>query len=406
MTDETFEKMKKAQIKVQSRNPFFSYLSLFLTFKKEDVNNPLPKYAGMGVNAKGELTYKEEFVKNCSDEQLIGVLAHEILHLAFLHISRLRNRQQERWNIACDIAVNSILIKNNFKLPKGIIPNDYEDNIEIGGKIISEVSKKTAEKIYTELPEMKECKGGGKNGGSCSCGKCQERFDSHEQSKGQTPEEVEKEENEWLNRLDEAVCYAKQRGNMPNGMERWIEGLHKSKVNWKVMLRRYITNELPSDYNILSCSKKGFASGYWLPNTIKEKIDVMCVVDTSGSIGKEELTDFLSEIVGMSKAFQSQIDMRFLAFDTKIQNDLEMKNGNINKILKTKIRGGGGTDFEVVFNHIKKKKYKPQVMIFLTDGYGTRVTKQRFPIIWVLSGKNTDDSCIKGTGVILKINND
>jgi hypothetical protein len=54
-------------------------------------------------------------------------------------------------------------------------------------------------------------------------------------------------------------------------------------------------------------------------------------IDTSGSIGQEELTDFLSEIVGMAKGFKDKLNMTLLTHDCIIQNDYSVENGNIAK---------------------------------------------------------------------------
>jgi len=154
-------------------------------------------------------------------------------------------------------------------------------------------------------------------------------------------------------------------------------------------------------------SKKGRVNGYWLPSVEKEKVEVCVVVDTSGSVNKKDLVDFMSEVVGIARAYQNAITIRFITHDTKVQNDLECRNGNIDKILKTSIKGNGGTNFNCVFEYIKEKRINPKVVIFLTDGEnGERVSKQSYPILWCLSGSQTTDYYIKGSGVIIKLKDD
>jgi len=100
-TNKAEEKLIKARIKLQSRNPFFSYLSLFVKFRKSK-DGELPKHAGMGISPDGLLVYKEEFVNGLNDEEVIGVLTHELLHLALIHLLRRGSREKTAWNIACD----------------------------------------------------------------------------------------------------------------------------------------------------------------------------------------------------------------------------------------------------------------------------------------------------------------
>ena len=121
---ETSDKLKRARIQMMRVNPFFSYLSLYLKFK-EDKENKLPKYAGMGVSADGWLIYKKEFVDKLTEQELVGVIVHEILHLSFLHLTRRGTREPLVWNIAADVCVNHIVKENGYTLPQGCIVSDY-----------------------------------------------------------------------------------------------------------------------------------------------------------------------------------------------------------------------------------------------------------------------------------------
>jgi predicted metal-dependent peptidase len=97
-------------------------------------------------------------------------------------------------------------------------------------------------------------------------------------------------------------------------------------------------------------------------------------------------------MVGLSKQFQNSVSMRIITHDAKVQNDYEVKNGSIEKIKKLKIKGGGGTEFNCVVNHINEKYPKCKCLIWLSDGYGTQITeKTRYPIIWVLCKGGTDN---------------
>src|SRR6056297_255438 len=109
------EKIKKAKIQLQRRNPFFAYLSLYI---KPQKSNDLPESAGAGVDLKGNLIYKEKFIDELSYKQVMGLIAHEILHLALQHLQRQNSRDKELFNIATDICVNSIIQQEKLELPK------------------------------------------------------------------------------------------------------------------------------------------------------------------------------------------------------------------------------------------------------------------------------------------------
>jgi predicted metal-dependent peptidase len=392
----TEERLTRARIKLQARNPFFSYLSFYLKFKE---SKELPEWAGMGVNPTGDLFYRKEFVDKLTDEQLIGVLCHEILHLALLHLLRRANRQLEGWNIACDLVTNSMLKKQGFDLPDGVLVTQYDD-FNIGKIKIKNVSEKTAEQIYDELPKEFQ-----QQQKQIAVTFQLKGFDEHDENEnegegkgkgGSVIGEARRNalENEWQNRIEEAYVNAKARGNVPDGIERYIGELRKAQISWKALLQKYTINEIPSDYTWAKKSKKSMATGYYMPDTIKEKIDVIVSIDTSGSIGKEEMTEFISEIIGIAKAYSQQINMRLLTHDCEIHDDYEVRNGNIEQIKKLQIHGGGGTSHKKVFSFVKDKIRNAKVLICQTDGESDideiNFEDYRFKKIFVISKNGTD----------------
>lgn len=402
------EKMSKVKIEIQYRNPFFAYLSLFIKFK-EDTNNRLDNNAIMGVNAKGIVLYKKEFVEKFSVDELIAIVIHEILHLAFLHLIRRNTRQAVRWNISTDLAVNVILNKNGFKLPEGvgILPN-RDDEFVVGDKKIEDISSKTAEEIYDLLPEF-------------AIDKLQELIDSilsdeHMPSEDENGNSIEKTEAEsqeldelWRKRLEEAVVFARQKGNMPSGMDRIFDELHNSKLNWKVLLRRYLMSYIPKDYTWNKPNKRSVSVGVYLPDTLKEKIDICVGIDVSGSIGKKELTDFMSEIVAIAREFRETIGMRVFIHDVFVSGDYQVENGNIEKLKKIEIKGGGGTSHQIVMDTIKDKVRNCRVAVFLTDGESDinriEMSNYRYNKIFVLCKDGNDYQIDKNKSQVIRLEN-
>ena len=251
---------------------------------------------------------------------------------------------------------------------------------------IIKVNTKTAEEIYEELPEMNKQNGGcscgkGKSGSGKSgsgsgsgigCDKCCKGFDEHKEKsegKGTSKSEQQELENEWLNRLEEAYVSAKQRGRLPLGMERYIDEIKKSQINWKVMLQKLVQSTIPRDFTYMKRGRKSMATKTYFPSVTKEKVDICIGIDLSGSIGKEELTEFMSEVIGMARAYQDTITMRLLTHDVEVHNDYEITNGNVAKIRKLKLKGGGGTSHKPIFKYIDEKVRDCKAVVFFTDGY-------------------------------------
>lgn len=368
MTNKAQEKINKAKVKILQKSPFFSYLSLYLKLK-EDKN---PNNDSIGVTPKGDVYYNPKFIEEITDEELLGVMSHEILHLALLHLTRVGNRNKVGWNIATDLCINKMLIDDNFQLPKcGLIPN--YNSFTIGDTKIEDINTKIAEQIYAELP-MEEVEKLSEGEGEGEGRESLKGFDKHEYD-GEGGEEKMSEsekaefENEWLNRINEAHIYAKERGKVPKGIERYIDNLKKSRINWKALMNKYLVAQIPHDYTWKRRGKKSYATELYLPDTTKDMINVVVAIDTSGSIGQAELSEFLGEIIGLANAYKSQINMRLLTHDVEVQEDLLISNGNIAKIKELKCKGGGGTSHTPVYEHIKKNYRDTKCVISFTDGW-------------------------------------
>ena len=401
------DKLIRARIDIQNRNPFFAYLSLYLKYvesKSEDLDGN-----GAGIDADGNLHYDPKWIESLDDEECVGLILHEIMHLSFLHLLRRGNRHPFGWNICTDIAVNKIIIDNNFSLPSnGIIPEGNE--ITLFGQTIYDLDKKPAEVLFDEFKQQQQPRGSGKGKGK---GKGEEDntpgFDKHMEGKQMSPDEVKEMENKWLNRIEEAYVGAKMRGQVPEGIERLIGKLHESRVNWKSLLQRYVMSYIPYDQCYSKPNKKSRSVGFYMPDYVKEKIKVAIAIDTSGSIGQKELTDFLSEIVGLSRAYQNRIDMRLICHDVEVHEDLKVDNGNIEKIKQLKAKGGGGTSHSPVFKYIEQNIPDCKVAIFFTDGDSDLEQmdfKERFAKIFLISEGGNDRWADKKNCRVIKSKND
>lgn len=244
--------LKRAKIQIQGKNSFFAYLSLYLKMK-ESKDLP-PESLGAGIDIKGNFHYKKEFIEGLSNKEVEGVVVHEILHLSLLHLLRGGDKDQQLFNISADVVVNQLIKDNGFSLPNGVIMPDGYNKVEIGGVIIEDCNKKTAEQVYFEL--LKQAKKVNKALGQDGCGDGL-RFDEHIKSKtgdkkGQKPlsvEEQKKFEKMWSDRTQEALVVSKMKGDTPKGLGRLVGELHKEKINWRALLNQYITQQIPFDYS-------------------------------------------------------------------------------------------------------------------------------------------------------------
>ena len=436
---DALQKITRAKIQLYKRNPFFSYLVFKLQVKElTEQQRAYCKANGMiptaCVDNYGYLYYDDDFINSLDEEAVSGLLIHETLHLVFEHLSRLQKRDNYLFNTSTDLVINNLLVNNGFQLPKpklsqlqkinpklkesdiiNLIPKDNEFELPIGnGKkiIIKDLDKKSAERVYDEIYKKlpKETQDAIKNG----------RFDIHiymDKNGGGNGNKQDKEGNEltisvsekelkelskkWKEELVKASIEARQRGNLPLGMERYIDELINEKVNWRAILLKYLTNSLPYNYSYSAPSKRSQAIGVYMPRIVKENLEVVVSVDTSGSIQQKELSEFMSEIVGISRAF-SNIKITILVCDCAIQDVLVCENGNIDTILNLKIKGGGGTSHIPVYNYIKENMPMAKILINLSDGYTEFPKEESVRTIWAICKGGVEDDKIP-FGTIIRL---
>jgi len=384
--------LMKAKVQTIRHNPFFAYLVLSLEEKEE------PAVGTAGVNIKGELYYNPQFIEELYQKNELtveSVLVHEVMHLALQHPLRKGHRDKDIFNIACDIVINNMLVNEGYVLPEGvIIPRDNQYTIKELGYTVKDIDKKTSEQIYSELVREMKKQGKGKLDGE---GK--KVLDKHLYGEGGLSEKEKKKwERYWKKKFSEAVNQAKMRGNLPAGLELYVDEILQEKLNWKAILWRFVTNEIPFDYTWAKPSKKSISSGYYLPATVRENLEVVVTVDTSGSIGKKELTEFVSEIIGIAKSFRN-VKMRLITHDIDVHDDYEVSNGNIAKIKNLKFHGGGGTSHTPVFEYINKRYPHARFVVSLTDGYTEVPRAIRQKVLWVITEDGTDRT-VKDKGVV------
>lgn len=125
-------------------------------------------------------------------------------------------------------------------------------------------------------------------------------------------------------------------------------------------------------------------------------MEVVVAVDTSGSIDAEDLREFLSEMVGIARSFSS-VKMTAISADAEVHETLEVHNGNIQKIMKWKPKGGGGTAHQPVLDHIKEKLPQTKLLVAMTDGFSdiNELTPPNYDVIWVINKQGCEEKDIE-----------
>ena len=128
-----------------------------------------------------------------------------------------------------------------------------------------------------------------------------------------------------------------------------------------------------------------------MPSGISEQVgELVIAIDTSGSIGARELSQFMGEIKGICDQVHPDV-VRILYWDTKVCADEKYVGVEVENLLSsTKPAGGGGTMVECVPDYMTEQAIKPQAVIVLTDGYlGSSWGMWNCPVLWCIVGNKS-----------------
>ena len=377
-------KISTAKFEATYACPFFGYLLM----SPEYVPKPESEVPTMGTDGD-RIYYNIEFVNKIDLKELIGVMVHEVMHDAFLHIFRKGVRDPAKWNLAADYAVN-YLIKNGegLSLPSGIVYDEKykEQSVE---EIYADITKNPPPvlKVYQQaLGQGKDGDGNGQGKPQPGNGQGKVWMDSHmyDGNKGKDPAHNAMKEQEWKGKLAQAAVIARQQGKLPAGMDRLIDEALEDTAPWQQLLRRFLSPfALKTDFTWCKPNKRMLQHDIIMPGYTSESLEIGVIIDTSGSIGNDEIAMFMNEVRGIMGCARSYT-IHMIACDAEVNSYhkiTEFSGG-----LPTKLGGGGGTDFRPPFKEIEKRSLRPAVVVYLTDGYGTFPEKRpaNFETIWAV----------------------
>lgn len=379
---ETIRRIQRARTTLLIDQPFFGMLALQLKVIESTLNDTAwTDGQSMGFNPA--------FVASITQDELIGVICHEVMHCACGHPWRESGRQHGRWNKACDYAINPIVTNAGLRLPKGALLESQYDG-------------KNAEWIYDRLPEDQKDDSGG-NGNGCgevlpSPSGSDSNDDPTVQGKGASDDHAINTASDWAQYTKQAIQSAKMQGKMPAGVAREIEVATKPIVDWRSLLRKYLSEITTADYSWTQPNRRYLHNGLFLPSLRSIACGKIAVaVDTSGSIDTVTLAKFSGEMQAIFSEMQpSSVDVLYC--DAKVHRVDTFERG---EAFEMKPIGGGGTAFEPIFSHYDSPDAEqPVVLVVFTDMYGSFPESSDIPTIWA----STSDIEVAPFGDVVPIN--
>jgi len=372
--------------------------------------------------------YNEHYIDALSPDQTQFVLAHEALHCALSHFARRQNRVQHRWDMACDFAINPMLINDGMKPPvdvnylraydgmtaEEIYPlledndNDRERELEqnlnpdsdnekdddSGGSPDQHDQKEGRDQKQKSDPKGQNDDEGEEDGGA--------REDNSEQGDGQgkkqqgppeegegepdplTPQEIESLSLQWQQRMASAAQQAIQAGKMGGSMARMVDHLLQPRLPWRMLLSRYMSMVARDDYTYMRpSSRRGDPAVY--PSLRSAQLNIVVALDISGSISNNEINEFMSEVDSIKAQMRARITL--LVCDSKLDGPWLFEPWDEFSMPK-KFKGGGGTSFKPVMQWAQAQDEAPNLIVYFTDAQGEFPPKEpAFPVVWLVKGK-------------------
>ena len=357
-------KMARARTRLVLDNPFFGSLALGLNVHRDDSQDTM---CTDGTYIK----WNGDFVDQHSDKEIVGVVAHEVLHVAFKHMLRRDKRDPERWNIACDYAINHILLDGGFELPDGALIDEQYKGMG-------------AERIYDQLSSEPDKQGQT----ACSWGGVADATD--DKGEALSPSQAKQLEAGIDQKVMLAAAGAKSVGKLPSAIAELVEQMRRSKVDWRDVFCRFIGGDQPDDYTFRKPNKQVWhTQGVYMPSIDKIGVgDVVVAIDTSGSVSSAELQQFLGELYNITEDHKPR-SVTVITCDAKVQSVTRYEQGDI--IDSIECKGRGGTRVEPVFSYIRENELPVDNMVYLTDMgiWDFPDNTPDYPVLWV----STDPRC-------------
>jgi predicted metal-dependent peptidase len=395
------QRIERCHVQLMKHRNFALFSGLFM-IGKVSVDDETETACTNGMDVR----YGREFVNRLNDKQLAFLILHENMHKAYRHLvvwEKLYKRNAVLANIACDYVINlqirdydpnqydTEMPTDEEGKPMGCLDEKYRgmDSQEVFLKLIEEKGEdygKGKVKVYVV--------GEGDKNRSSDDGEGIPTFDEHDwEGAGDASQE---EKNEAAKEIEQALRQGSILvGKMGGNVDRNISEMLTPKIDWKEALRDFVksTTQGKDQSSWRRLHKRYLAADLIMPSSYSEKVGGIAIgIDTSGSIGTEELSQFLSEVKSICEEVSPEyIDL--LYWDTHVAaRETYTENELAGLTESTKPAGGGGTEPACVPKFMKKHNMTPECLLMLSDGYiGYQDASNwdiQAPVLWCIKGNS------------------
>jgi predicted metal-dependent peptidase len=383
---EVREKLITARVGLLLRASFFGNLATRLKLVNAD------EWCSTAATDGRHFYYNSRFINMLKPKEIEFLFGHEVLHCVYDHFGRRGDRDPMLFNVANDYAVNADLKKHRVGEFITSVPCLYDSKYEgMSSEEIYDDLYENAEKInLSDLVDKLLDDHLDGEGDSDS-----DEDGDGKDGRGKKPKLSAEERQKIKDEIKEAVLSAAAAsdgaGNLPAGVKRLIQDMTAPKMNWRELLRMQLESTIKSDFTWMRASRRGWHMDAVMPGMKNDElIDIAIGIDASGSIDERMLRDFLSETQGIMDQFQSY-KIHIFTFDTRVYNPAQYNSDNLDAICDYEVKGGGGTDFDAIYNYLKEEQIEPRRLVVFTDGYpfGSWGDENYADTVWIIHGNTT-----------------
>jgi predicted metal-dependent peptidase len=352
-------------------NPFFGCLALHLDLVEDEKGRVCRTMAVDGVS----MYYYPDFVLGLSEAELIGVVAHEVLHCALQHMTRCQHRNHVIFNMAGDYVINDDLLTAGFTLPAKRLYDPKYKNMST-----EEVYERIRDDVQKQLNKQKGKKGQKGQQGDGAGGMVIDGTDLDTEgldpggcggvmdAGGRQGDKAKADEvgRDWDANVRMAVNVAKRAnaGTVPGYLERLVRQLTAPKISWRELTRQFIDTSMSKDYSWSRPNRRHVYNGLHLPGFISDALHhLVMFIDVSGSVDEKMMQAMVSEGAGALNDHTAD-KLTIVYVDTDVRKVDEWVPGDL---VTCSTVGGGGTDFASAMQWVKKTCPDAACIIFLTD---------------------------------------
>ncbi|MGA7982589.1 MAG: VWA-like domain-containing protein [Chromatiaceae bacterium] len=352
--------------------------------------------------------YNPEYIDALSLDQTQFMLAHEALHCALSHFARRQHRVKHRWDLACDYAINPLLIDDGLTPPpnalvmpiyKGmtaeeiyplIDENDESETLDKHAYDNDESSRGSSTGLREDDLDKRQPPDQPDQGDQGSGADARDQTDpslgTSQPPPPLAPDEQETLNVQWQQRMAGAAQQAMQHGRLGGELARMIDHLLQPQLPWRTLLARYMSAAARDDYSYMRPSRR--EGDFILPTLRSHQLDLVVAVDTSGSIKDGEMEEFIAEVNALKGQVRARVTL--LPCDAKLCEGAPWVFNPWEEFRRPEgIKGGGGTSFLPVFSWIATEGIRPDLLIYFTDAQGDFPDNEpSYPVIWLVKGKS------------------